>query len=235
MAVLSATVRSLADNDASINAQASDSIAQRPTDPRIFRRPSSAKEPSFQGPTTYGYSFDIAKSSLQRRGIVERNESGDGDMTQEPSPMPSPLPDNEVDSTRPGDPIWAIGKSEALRLCRVYEEEMGIMYPVLELSQLLHQVQLLYEPMPSSQGLHDGVDECDVHILRLVLACALTAEGSGRSELAIKLVRSVRDVADNSVWGAPEIKNIILLTLLVSYNFIADSSRSIPLWPILIV
>lgn len=98
------------------------------------------------------------------------------------------------------------------------------MYPVLELPQLLHQVHLLYDPMnpirraqnslKESENV-DGLDSSDVHILRLVFACALTAEGSGRSELAMQLVSSVREVADNSVWGPPELKNIIFLTLLV--------------------
>lgn len=225
MAVLSATVRSLTGNDASIIAQRSDSISQPASGQRSFRPLSSTRKPSFQGPTTYGYSFDLAKSSLQRRGIVERNESGDGDMTQEPSPVSSPSTDNEAEPTRLGDPMLDIGKPEALRLCRVYEEEMGIMYPVLELPQLLQQVQLLYGPMDpilqsqASQPTNGGVDldDADVHILRLVFACALTAEGSGRSELAIRLFQSVREVADNSVWGPPDIKNIILLTLLVSY------------------
>lgn len=139
--------------------------------------------------------------------------------------MPSPPPpDHELDPTRSGDPLWDIGKEEALRLCRVYEEEMGIMYPVLELPQLLHQVNLLYDPINSAimarnalqvNGDIEGLDGTDVHILRLVFACALTAEGSGRSELAMRLVESVREVADNCVWGPPEIKNIIFLTLLV--------------------
>lgn len=122
--------------------------------------------------------------------------------------MPSP-PCPTRDSV---DPIWTIGKTEALRLCRVYEEEMGIMYPVLDLQQLLQQVHVLYGPVA------DRLDEDDVHILRIVLACALTAETSGGSELAVRLFESVRVAADNCVWGAPEVKRIIFLTLVVSLS-----------------
>ena len=195
-----------------------------------IRRLSSAKEATFQGPTTSAFSFDLAKSSLQQRGIVERNEGADGTFTQEPSPMPSPSPPDPrpEPASPPGDPLYAIKKAEAVRLCHVYEEEMGIMYPVLDLQRLVDQVHLLYDhvmqqrqPMQLSEGV--GLDDTDVHILRLVFACALTAEGSGRSERAIRLFDSVREVADNCVWGAPEIKNIIFLTLVVSIHLLTET------------
>lgn len=217
---LSATVHSLTNNDPSAAVQRRDSVSQPATGHRPFGQRSSAKELTFQGPTTFGFSFDLAKSSLQRRGIVERSEIGGADTAQEPSPMPSPPPpDHDSESARSGDPLWSVGKDEALRLCRVYEEEMGIMYPVLELPQLLNQVHLLYDPTNSvatqANGDTEELEGMDVHILRLVFACALTAEESGRSELAMRLAESVREVADNCVWGPSEIKHIIFLTLMV--------------------
>ncbi|PYI07721.1 C6 transcription factor [Aspergillus sclerotiicarbonarius CBS 121057] len=188
-----------------------------------FRRRPSAKEKDknkevvFQGPTTSAFSLDLAKSSLQSRGIVENvdpDAAEDGDLTRPPSPVPS---------RHPGDPLWTIGKAEALRLCRVYEEEMGIMYPVLDLQVLLQQVEWLYggEAWPRVRGT-DGLDGDDVHILRLVFACALTAEAAGSSALAMGLFESVREVADNCVWGAAEIKNIIFLTLVAIFYFQID-------------
>ncbi|KGO54532.1 Casein kinase II, regulatory subunit [Penicillium expansum] len=185
---------------------------------------------SFQGPTTSAFSFDLAKSSLQQRGIVERVEAGDErDMTQEPSPLASPSAPNEKLETRQTlDPLWTLPKAEALRLCQVYEEEMGIMYPVLELSEILEQVHLLYGPMDRALGPthqpngHNGLAREDIHILRVVFACALTAEASGLSEQAIALFDSVREVQDNCVWGSPEIKNIIFLTLVSMFYFQMD-------------
>ena len=191
---------------------------------RAIRRVSTVRETPFQGPTTSAFSFDLAKSSLQQRGIVERNEAGDGgDLTQEPSPLASPSgPNRELEVQQAVDPLWNLSKDEALRLCRVYEEEMGIMYPVLELSELLDQVDRLYGMMDRSTNPanftagHTTLDREDVSILRLVFACALTAEASGRSEQAAALFDSVREVQDNCVWGPPEIKSIIFLTLVVS-------------------
>lgn len=219
---------------------------------RSVRRLSTAKQLAFQGPTTSAFSFDLAKSSLQSRGIVERQETGEEgeeeeeeedeeeeeeeeeeeseQMARKLPPVASPSPpaaDAEFDSRRHSDPLWAINKTEALRLCQVYEDEMGIMYPVLDLRQLLYHVELLYKTLdlPSwpghparSMGETEGIENADIYILRLVFACALTAEGSGRSELAIRLFDSVRDVADNCVWGAPDMKSIIFLMLVVSQS-----------------
>lgn len=228
---LSAAVRSIAHSDnspvggprPSIVGPAMSSYGLLPTQ-RGLRRVSTARETPFQGPTTSAFGFDLAKSSLQRRGIVEhQEEAGDeGDLAQEPSPLASPsAPHPDMELRQAVDPLWALPKAEALRLCQVYEEEMGIMYPVLELPELLDQVHLLYGLMDRTADSHvqsDGInaiDREDVYILRLVFACALTAEASGRSEQAISLFDSVREVQDTCVWGPPDIKSIIFLTLVV--------------------
>lgn len=228
IATLSSAVRSLTQSDASPVAGrpsvvgASGGFAVLPTQRKV-RHASTAREVPFQGPTTSAFGFDLAKSSLQRRGIFERTNAADeGDLAQEPSPLASPLSSHrDLEVRQAVDPLWSLPKAEALRLCQVYEEEMGIMYPVLELPELLDQVNLLYgvkdhtiEPEAQSHA-QRSLDREDVYILRLVFACALTAEASGRSEQAIALFDSVREVQDNCVWGPPEIKSIIFLTLVV--------------------
>lgn len=232
IANLSAAVRSIAQNDNSSAGGARSSIVGPgpatsygvSSTQRGLRRVSTFRETPFQGPTTSAFSFDLAKSSLQRRGIVEHQEeiTDEADLIQEPSPLASPsAPHRDMELRQAVDPLWALPKAEALRLCRVYEEEMGIMYPVLELSELLGQVDLLYGLMDQTldpEGKSDGanvLDREDIYILRLVFACALTAEASGRSEQAISLFDSVREVQDNCVWGPPDIKSIIFLTLVV--------------------
>ncbi|KAL2802102.1 hypothetical protein BJX63DRAFT_134260 [Aspergillus granulosus] len=197
-------------------------VATRPEGgTRTYRRFSiAAQELTFQGPTTSGFSFDLARSSLKERGI---EVSGEGDMTREPSPLPTP----PSAGAPTGDPLWSIGKAEALRLCRVYEEEMGAMYPVVELEELLSNVHQLYGPgevgyWPQAPvpGQNDGgLDNDDINILRLVFACALTAEASGSSELAMSLFETVRDAADHYVWAAPDIKSITLLALVAILYF----------------
>ncbi|KAL3476490.1 hypothetical protein BJX99DRAFT_258423 [Aspergillus californicus] len=204
--------------------QTNSGIARIEPGPRSYRRISiTSKEATFQGPTTSGFSFDLAKSSLKERGIeVERQE----DITREPSPLLTP-PSLPAGSCHAGDPLWSISKTEALRLCRVYEEEMGVMYPVVDLDELLHHVNLLYGSLEVAWqrgpvDVSDGLDSDDVNILRLVFACALTAEASGSSELAMGLFATVREAADHYIWAAPEIKSITLLALVAILYFQID-------------
>lgn len=183
---------------------------------------SSAQRLSFYGPTTSSFSFGIARKSLQTRGITEFGET---DITQEPSPMPSPsLSPQTFEHQQPIDPLWAISKEEALRLCHVYEEEMGIMYPVIELEQTVSHVNALYTHVrtgatsrPHSRNLSnsDIVDCDDINILKLVFACALTAEENGHSDLGMQIFNSVKSVANDTIWKPPNIKRSIFMTLMV--------------------
>ncbi|CAI7578844.1 unnamed protein product [Penicillium glandicola] len=166
---LSASIRSITSSDQSPGVSAT-TYGQLPTQ-RSMRPLSTARGTSFQGPTTSAFSFDLAKSSLQQRGIVERAETGDeADMTQEPSPLASPsVPNERLGTNQTLDPLWILPKAEALRLCQVYEEEMGIMYPVLEISEISDQVHLLYGTMDRALGSthqsdeHNGLGREDVH------------------------------------------------------------------------
>ncbi|KAL2846642.1 hypothetical protein BJY01DRAFT_247169 [Aspergillus pseudoustus] len=225
ISALTAAVHSLTQSNNTNNNHPGAAATRPDAGLRPFRRFSIAsKELTFQGPTTSGFSFDLAKSSLKERGI---EVGGEGDMTREPSPLPTPPSAGAPGSCHIGDPLWDISKTEALRLCRVYQEEMGLMYPVVELEELLSNVQRLYGPaevgcwprgVTQAQG--DGdLDSDDINILRLVFACALTAEASGSSELAMSLFEKVRDAADHYVWAAPEIKSITLLALVAILYF----------------
>ncbi|KAK3060509.1 hypothetical protein LTR53_020087, partial [Teratosphaeriaceae sp. CCFEE 6253] len=79
-------------------------------------------------------------------GITSHNggaEPGSGEAgtaTENPSPVGSPpkgrgqlLQSWSADK----DPIWSIAQDEAIRLCHVYEDEMGLMYPVLDIGKVV--------------------------------------------------------------------------------------------------
>lgn len=197
-------------------------------------RASSHSQHRFKGPTSSAFNLGVAKSSLQSMGITgqeeEANGSGEaGTGTTDGSPRGSPHVGNgnqvltsfHIDK----DPIWSISQEETLRLCRVYEDEIGVMYPVLDVNKLIDYAVKLYKFMEAAhrsglmqQGLPgaDAIDDEDTNILKVVLATAMTVEASGRSELGQKMFEYVQPAIDTMLLGAVGVKAIRLLTMTVS-------------------
>lgn len=116
------------------------SIPQLPLSipPALRYRP---RLPSFRGPTSSAFSLDVARNTLHSMGY---QNPGDENNTQDPTPVGSPPAAVQlaplmkfVNGNTDRDPIWALNKEEMVRLCRVYEEEMGIMYPVLNIEDII--------------------------------------------------------------------------------------------------
>ncbi|KAK4543731.1 hypothetical protein LTR36_005376 [Oleoguttula mirabilis] len=202
---------------------------------------SQSLQPSFRGPTSDEFNFGVAKSSLQTMGITghEGTEDGSGLAglgTADPSPAHSPPARNRAQFLQSyhadKDPIWGISQEETMRLCSVYEDEMGLMYPVLDMYKVTayatklyrfmeaaHRTGLMQQGMPGS----DSIDDEDTNILKMVLATALTVEGSGRSELGRKLFEYVQPAVDVLLLGSVGLKGIRLLTMTATYEFQRDN------------
>ncbi|EED18602.1 C6 transcription factor, putative [Talaromyces stipitatus ATCC 10500] len=201
---------------------------------------------SFHGVTTSSFNFEVARQTLRSRGITEvggGTSGSDGDeyntsqggevATRNTSPIlsPSTTRDEHHQPSSTIDPLWGINREEAIRLCHVYEEEMGIMYPVVDFETIIYQVHVLYNhlnPLSSSEQntKAEPLSDDDINILKLVFACALTAEANGNSELAMRIFRGVRDVASDMVWQPPNIKRAILITLVSIYLFQIDEEAT---------
>lgn len=116
------------------------STSQPPISPGTLYRP-PPRHPSFRGPTSSAFSLDVAKNTLHTMGY--QGPAEEALSTQNPTPMASPprQPPPSLVNTSTGevarDPIWALSKDEMVRLCRVYEEEMGIMYPVVDIEDII--------------------------------------------------------------------------------------------------
>ncbi|KAI6897753.1 hypothetical protein KC355_g20106, partial [Hortaea werneckii] len=210
--------------------------AQRP------KSQSQSQQPSFRGPTSDEFNFGVAKSSLQTMGITPGAEDGGsgtaGFTTGDPSPVQSPPPRDRnsgqyLSSTHAQkDPIWSVSQEEAIRLCHVYEDEMGMMYPILDSSKMIAYAQKLYRFMEAAhrsglmqQGMPgpDAIDDEDANILKMVLATAMTVESQGRSELGRRLFECVQPAIDNSLHGNVDLKGVKLLVLAATYEFQRDN------------
>jgi hypothetical protein len=205
------------------------SVSQPPPISPANRFRPTPKHPSFRGPTSSAFSLDVAKNTLHSMGYQGLGVD-EGMTTQDATPMASPPamqpPTTASLSGRPDrDPIWALSKEEVVRLCRVYEEEMGLMYPVVNIEQIIIHATNIYEfidaalrtGLASLNGPGKGVHDEQSLVLKMVLACATVVEGNGRSEIGHRLFESVREAADRILHGeAIEVKDLPLLVLVVS-------------------
>lgn len=189
---------------------------------------SQSQQPTYRGPTSDEFNFGVAKNSLDKMGItnqVDEDGSPSGGVGS-PARTP-PRKSGQVLRTthKQKDPIWSVSQEEALRLCRVYEDEMGTMYPVLDIEKVIEYTTKLYRFMEAAhrsglmqQGLPgaDAIDDEDTNILKMVLATALTVEASGRSELGQRLFEYVQPAIDQMLLGNVGVKAIRLLAMTVS-------------------
>ena len=167
-------------------------------------------------------------------GITGQTDSHDdesgaaGSGTAEASPIGSPNSRNRAQILQSyhadKDPIWQIPQEEAFRLCQVYEDEMGLMYPLLDIDNVVAYATKLYRFMEAAhraglmqQGFPgaDSIDDEDTNILKLVLATAMTVEASGRSDIGQKMFEFVQPAVDNLLLGNVGIKGIRLLAMTV--------------------
>ena len=207
--ILYANLTALRNGDSMVLPSASErsiSVPQPPNLSPINRYRPHPKHTSFHGPTSSAFSLDVAKNTLQNMGYPGLSVD-EGIITRDPTPVASPpeiQPSPFVNlNSQARDPIWNFSKEEMIRLCRVYEEEMGTMYPVLNIEQLIIHGSNLYQFIDAalrtslaSTNTPKGVVDEESCILKLVLACATLVEGSGQSEVAYRLFESVREAAD---------------------------------------
>lgn len=211
-------------------AQASPGAPTASMTPNHVRNNSQSKQASFRGPTSSDFNFGVAKSSLQTMGITG-DGVGEGALTGDATPSGTPPPQSAP--LHPGkDPIWAIPQDEALRLCRVYEEEMGLMYPVVDISEVIGHATRLYRFIESAartglmQGALPGADSIedeDTNILKLIMAITLTVEGTGRSDVGRRLFEYVQPTVDRLLLGNVGVKGLRLMTLAAMYEFHRDN------------
>ena len=184
--------------------------------------------PQFHGPTSSMYGFDVAKSSLQNMGITN-NLLDEGLVSRDRSRAASPLVAASPHPTK--DPLWLIDAAEVGRLCRIYEEEIGIMYPVVDIDRVQKHANGLYKfigaslrsgfGQPNFPG-SDAFDDEDTVVLKMILAITLTVEGGGRSDLGQRFFESAKPAVDLKLVTNTGMLSVVLLVLTATYYFQKD-------------
>ncbi|KAI9891149.1 MAG: hypothetical protein M1814_002992 [Vezdaea aestivalis] len=194
-----------------------------PDSPSRNRFGSRPKPPNFRGPTSSTYNINLAKSSLHTMGISAPEEP----IEDEATPLTSPVvvhPDK--------DPLWSIGREEAVRLVKVYEDEVSSMHPVAKMDDVFRHLSMLFTFMEAAiknqlfqpgDGGQDLLVNDSACIVKMVLAIALVLEGTGESQQGQELFETVRSVAEQRLWSSEvDFSGILILTLIAIYFFQCD-------------
>jgi hypothetical protein len=106
----------------------------------------------------------------------------------------------------------------------VYEEEIGFMYPEIDLDKLVKHAGMLYTfigaalrtglGQPHLPGA-DAIDDQDTIVLKLVLAITLMLEGNGKSDLGERFYGSARFAVNLKIVGSLDITAVHLMILTV--------------------
>ena len=187
---------------------------------------SRAKHPQYQGPTSSAFNFAIAAASLQTMGVTapdipESNTAAFDESLSDPQ-LQAPVASMAVHPSK--DPLWRISKDDAIRLCRIYDDEMGIMYPIVNIVEITERAKFLFTfteaatrsgVVRTDRSGPDRLASIDNNILKMVLATALTVESNGHSELGQSLFDSVKDASESRLWEPAELKGLTLLVIIV--------------------
>jgi len=193
------------------------------------KRQPSKPLPQFHGPTSTLYGLDVARSSLQTMGITQ-NAPDDGLLSRERSRAASPVA--MAPTPHPSkDPLWLIEHSEVIRLLRVYEEEIGIVYPVVDIEKVMKHANSLYKFIQASLRVGfgqptlpgaDAIDDEETTVLKMILAITLTVEGHGRSEFGQRFFDAAKPAVDLKLVTALDTKSVVLVVLTATFYFQKD-------------
>jgi hypothetical protein len=193
--------------------------------------------PSYIGPTSSEFGLNVPNNAP---GLDETEVLDNAQMSASNSPSALPLEEGEgnvnISST---NPLLSLTETEALRLVDIYEEAVGVMYPVVDLKSIREFIVDFYRQHLDGSSDHlcapqNGNEAWwfsarDNEVLKIVLALALSSESNGKNELGDVLAASVENTFASTRTQVPEVdmKELIILALVVSYTELLDRKPSL--------
>lgn len=173
---------------------------------------------SFRGPTSMAFSLDVANTTIANMGY--RGIDDPDDQDQQSSDVTMPI------GNAPFDPLLDFDKDEMVRLCRFHEDEIGIMYPVLNIHTVIAHAKNIapfLESARSQQRPSEAINDDKTLQLKMVMCCALVVEQHGHSDKAIQMYNSMEAVVNRKLMAdLSDVANLPLLCLLAGYRFLSN-------------
>ncbi|KAK5995230.1 putative transcriptional regulatory protein [Cladobotryum mycophilum] len=170
----------------------------------------------FKGPTSTAYSLDVANATITNMGWRASDEMDD------PEPQSHDLSASAINGI---EPLLGFDKDEMVRLCRVHEDEIGIMYPVLDIQTVIDHAKslVLFLDTIRHQRQIEPVNDEKTLRLKIIMCCALVVEGHGHSEKAVRLYQSMEAVLNRKLMADTcDVSSLPLLALLAGYRFLSN-------------
>lgn len=134
----------------------------------------------------------------------------------------------------PTDPLWDMSSDEMIRLCRLHEDEVGILFPVVNMQTVISHAQSLAAFMESSRrnGMLPNLNDEMTLLLKIIICCALTFEDQGHNDKANRMYESMQSELNAKLMAeATNVRNLPMLILLACYRFL--SSEEILAWRVM--
>ncbi|UKZ87065.1 uncharacterized protein TrAFT101_002877 [Trichoderma asperellum] len=173
------------------------------------------KQTPFQGPTSTAFTLDVARETISNMGWKTTEEGDDIE----------PLPSSNMTTTisaQMADPLLEFDKDEMVRLCRVHEDEIGIMYPVINIQTVIAHVKNVSLYLRNQRPM-ELLNDLETLQLKIIICCALVVEGHGHSEKALRLYESMENIINRKLMSdGLDVCDLPLLALVAGYRFLSN-------------
>lgn len=192
-------------------------IAPSPAQSSVSGRPASIGQAKTPG------NYRGSTSTTHMLGLTQHNTGITYAEAEGTAPPPA---ESQIHPTSPAmDPILGYNKEEMVRLCQLHDDEIGVMYPVLNMGEvteharkLAAQFDSLHYPAPNQLINDDKTLE-----LKMVMCCAHVVEAHGPSAKAQRLFDSMESTLNRKLLADEAYLSILpLLCLFAGYRFLTD-------------
>lgn len=197
-------------------------VSQSPAQSSSISAPATSRQQgTFKGPTSTAFNIDLANSTISNMGY---QGMADTDGSEAPAVEDAPVPAPPALQAY-HDPIMDFDKDEMVRLCRLHEDETGIMYPVLDIQVVISHAKNLATYLESvrEQRPTEAINDEGTLQLKMVMCCALVVDEHGHSETAQRLYDSMEAVVNRKLMAdTSDVANLPLLCLLAGFRFLSN-------------
>ncbi|KAJ6142436.1 hypothetical protein N7471_001889 [Penicillium samsonianum] len=165
-------------------------------------------------PTDFRYNLSLTRDAIRARGLPSPRDSQDDPFSVARDELNSP--NTLINLLQAARPILELGHEKVTQLFTIFKDEVHPLYPCISLELGYEAVNGVFLLLKDASH----VDIIDVEITKAVVAIALLLRGDTQNSLASDLEAQLAWSVDSCFDQVkPQVEDIILATLLVSYFF----------------